>query len=562
MKKVSLLIPFVIGVFIVNAQNVGIGTTTPAGKLHIKGAANISQLTIDANATQTNTNPLIKIRRSDGTALMWIHSDDSTNTFIGHNTGRVNNITGGLNNTFLGSGAGQFNTVGTGNTAGGFRALYTNTLGFLNTAFGGEALSANTDGDENTAGGYYALRSNTIGNDNVAIGFSALSSNTTANQNTGIGTSALFFQSFDNGGEVWISANTAVGFQALYANQPTETFTGVSNTAIGYAALRNNTVGSHNTASGSSALLSNTLGFGNTASGYNALNANTSGYYNTASGFEALKQNTTAARNVAIGKDALYTQSFANGGSAWNSQNTAVGYEALRYNQPASASSGVNNTAVGTRSLYLNTTGASNTAIGVNALDNNVDGFANIAIGFGAGTAAGSLYNTISIGNYGWLNGFQNQAFIGNESTAWIGGWVNWSKYSDARIKNNIKEDVKGLDFIIRLRPVTYYSSIKAMKDITGNKETEDYPGKYDVEKVKNNGFLAQEVEKAAQESGYDFSGVHKPKNEHDLYSLSYADFVMPLVKGMQEQQAIIEEQNKKIELLLKEIQLIKDKLK
>jgi uncharacterized coiled-coil protein SlyX len=36
----------------------------------------------------------------------------------------------------------------------------------------------------------------------------------------------------------------------------------------------------------------------------------------------------------------------------------------------------------------------------------------------------------------------------------------------------------------------------------------------------------------------------------------------VPLVKAVQEQQKIIEEQNKKIDMLLKEIQKIKDKLK
>jgi len=55
-------------------------------------------------------------------------------------------------------------------------------------------------------------------------------------------------------------------------------------------------------------------------------------------------------------------------------------------------------------------------------------------------------------------------------------------------------------------------------------------------------GFLAQEVEKAAKESDYDFSGVHAPRNEHDLYSLTYAEFVVPLVKAVQEQQHQIDE--------------------
>ena len=47
-----------------------------------------------------------------------------------------------------------------------------------------------------------------------------------------------------------------------------------------------------------------------------------------------------------------------------------------------------------------------------------------------------------------------------------------------ARIKNKVTEDVKGLDFISRLRPVTYYLNNKAMTTITGNKETPDFPEK------------------------------------------------------------------------------------
>ncbi len=63
-------------------------------------------------------------------------------------------------------------------------------------------------------------------------------------------------------------------------------------------------------------------------------------------------------------------------------------------------------------------------------------------------------------------------------------------------------------------------------------------------------GFVAQDVEKAANEIGYDFSGVDKPKNSNDFYGLRYAEFVVPLVKGMQEQQQMIEElKNENIDL-------------
>src|SRR6185503_5942773 len=116
-----------------------------------------------------------------------------------------------------------------------------------------------------------------------------------------------------------------------------------------------------------------------------------------------------------------------------------------------------------------------------------------------------------------------------------------------ARVKTNVQEDVKGLDFITRLRPVTYYRDIRTQARLTGNEETKDFPGKYDIEKIKFSGFLAQEVESAAQASHYDFSGLTKPKQETELYTLSYESFVVPLVKAVQEQQGIIESQTLKI---------------
>ena len=54
-------------------------------------------------------------------------------------------------------------------------------------------------------------------------------------------------------------------------------------------------------------------------------------------------------------------------------------------------------------------------------------------------------------------------------------------------------------------------------------------------EKIVYTGFIAQEVEKVAEKMGFDFSGVYKPQSEHDTYGLSYADFVVPLLKSVQE---------------------------
>jgi hypothetical protein len=55
-------------------------------------------------------------------------------------------------------------------------------------------------------------------------------------------------------------------------------------------------------------------------------------------------------------------------------------------------------------------------------------------------------------------------------------------------------------------------------------------------------GFLAQEVETAAKKCDFEFSGVVKPQNDHSPYMLSYGEFVVPLVRAVQEQQAQIEQ--------------------
>ena len=60
-------------------------------------------------------------------------------------------------------------------------------------------------------------------------------------------------------------------------------------------------------------------------------------------------------------------------------------------------------------------------------------------------------------------------------------------------------------------------------------------------------------------ETNYDFSGVDKPKNEKDLYSLRYADFVAPLVKAIQEQQQMINDLQKQLHVLMKRVEQLKN---
>ena len=71
-------------------------------------------------------------------------------------------------------------------------------------------------------------------------------------------------------------------------------------------------------------------------------------------------------------------------------------------------------------------------------------------------------------------------------------------------------------------------------------------------ESVVMTGFVAQEVEKAAKDCGYNFDGVIRPQHDKDHYRIAYEEFVMPLVKAVQEQQKMIEDMKKEIEELKK----------
>ena len=62
-------------------------------------------------------------------------------------------------------------------------------------------------------------------------------------------------------------------------------------------------------------------------------------------------------------------------------------------------------------------------------------------------------------------------------------------------------------------------------------------------------------MEKIVQEETISFNGVEAPKNENDHYTIRYAEFVVPLVKAVQELSAKVESQQRKINLLLSQLE-------
>jgi trimeric autotransporter adhesin len=439
----------------------------------------------------------------------------------------------GLLNTFLGANAGAVLTTGRSNTGIGYNALINTTTGAENTATGTFAMFGNSTGSRNCAYGLNSLSGNTTGGDNTAIGANALNRNTAGYYNTAVGTQALY-------NNTTAYHNIAIGYNALFQNT-----TGTTNTAIGNYSLYRNQTGTGNIATGHFSVHSNTAGKDNTAYGHYSLNGNTIGFENVASGYKALFSNTNGFGNVGIGVQSLY-------------QNTI----------------GINNTAVGTyagHSTYY---------------------ILSACTFLGAQTWSGpDIKNSTAIGYEAYI-GASNEVRIGNTSVSSIGGQVNWTAFSDARYKKNIKEDVPGLEFIKQLRPVTYTVDVDALdnelqskrpqksnsikettselkgyenlspmtKDPNANvvqehaipaPSEEEIASKEESKNFIHTGFLAQEVEQAAKNINYQFSGVDAPKNNEDFYGLRYAEFVVPLIKAVQE----LNQQNEDLEKRIEELE-------
>jgi hypothetical protein len=405
--------------------------------------------------------------------------------------------------TYTGT-TGEWLTLGRGksgvqtNTALGVRALYTNTTGSYNTASGYKSLYYNTSGGYNTANGYGALFNNTTGNNNTANGYQSLISNTTG------------------------SYHTASGFRALYYNT-----TGGANTANGYLALYSNTTGSNITATGYESLYSNTTGINNQAYGFRSLRANNTGYHNNAFGVSSLYYNTGGYQNEAFGNGALYSITTGYG-------NIGIGHAA-----------GDNNNSNKSISIGYNAGGL---GCGHDA----------VYLGTEAHYSSNVYNNSAVIGWRGYVSGssqFRVSSYISS-----IGGWQNWTNVSDARVKKNVSiSNVPGLNFVLNLTPVTYQLDEEAHKrwhieNHFGGKKPENYDDSpYQIDDEIQVGFIAQDVEKTAEDLGYQFSGVDKPDNDKDLYGIRYSSFVVPLVKAVQEQQALIEKLLERIEALEKD---------
>src|SRR5437773_4704683 len=145
-----------------------------------------------------------------------------------------------------------------------------------------------------------------------------------------------------------------------------------------------------------------------TTEGCDALSSLTIGAGNTALGWRSLFLNSTGSFNTGVGGGAL----ALNNGSS----NTAVGVAALLLN-----TSGAQNTAIGTDSLVFNDTGSSNTGTGYFSLMNNTSGGSNTAAGWEALTANTTGSTNTAIGNQALQSNLSNSDHVAIGSMAGSG---------------------------------------------------------------------------------------------------------------------------------------------
>jgi hypothetical protein len=304
---------------------------------------------------------------------------------------------------------------------------------------------------------------------------------------------------------------------------------GLTTTSFGVGALTANS-GTNNTAFGTNALAANNTPGDNTAIGYNALAVNTlnagSGNLNTAVGSGSLAALNGGARNTAVGAGAL-----AGISTTASLDNVAVGHNALR-----GAGTIDQSVALGAGAL-LNSGGGStrSTAIGYNAGNAVTQSIENVFIGSNSQGFGGAARNQVVIGYNASANA-DNTVTLGNGAITFLRCAGALTALSDRRDKTDIVKLAEGIEFIKKLKPVSYTWNTRD-KSKVGSKAA---------------GFIAQDLLDLQQNSAIGDNLDLVTYNNPERLEARYGNLLPVIVKGIQEQQELIEALQKSNAELLK----------
>ncbi len=474
---------------------------------------------------------------------VWLNNEEiGTTEFMGtpytnaigkwqaHKNGVTSKGTGG--SIYVGDNAGENDDLNSNYNIGlGLEVLKSTTIGHNNLALGKRALRTNRDGYENIAMGIESLHNNISGNFNIGIGSLTLYGNTTGNKNIAIGDLSLHHNlSGDN--------NIAFGELALYKQA-----TGSNNIAIGKNALSNSTVSNRNIAIGQDALLQNETEMENIAIGYSALSKHNDGISNIAIGGNALSDHVSGVFNVAIGPGALDKNLTGDrnvaigvraGGDCLGARNVFIG----PFSGTHDVFENVDNKLIidnHTSSLpliygdFIEDLVTFNAKVGIGTQEPNaplhIKGGDDVSLGLGSGQIILGREenlnlaldnNEIQARNAGLASDLYLQSEGGNVR---VGGAIVHA--SDKRLKRDILNISYGLKEVLELRPTEYFWKERKQEH-------------------KSLGLIAQEVNEVIK------NVVTYDENE-DRYGVSYTELIPVLIKALQEQQHIIDNQNNTI---------------
>ncbi len=303
--------------------------------------------------------------------------------------------------------------------------------------------------------------------------------------------------------------------------------TGGSNTVMGYLCLEQYNKQDRNSAIGRASLKFNSTGFHNTACGVSALYGRKSssdrgkGCNNFAMGYQAGSNYTTGNYNSFLGYDAGYANKSAN-------YNVAAGAHALQWNKM-----GNDNVAIGCNTLLGigedKGEVEKNTAVGFNSLKKSNNTKCNTAVG--SETEISSCDRATAIG-YKAIAKENDAIQLGNENTTvYCDNGYHYT--SDLRDKTDVRDTTLGLNYLLKLRPVDFKWRHRGRS--------------YSAKQLKNapfhHGFIAQEIAALPE----DFGGHQKPSKMGgmDQHSMNHSEFIAVIVKAVQEQQEILQDQQK-----------------
>jgi hypothetical protein len=486
--------------FAAAAQNVGIGTSSPANKFHVIGSMLVNEPTIGTN---TSPSPAQTITLINATTVTFPSSDS---------TGYIYDP-GGPSGNYIGNLTGYALVLGAANV--GFELIISD----IDLNIGDSLIIMESSGSTNppflaVGNGYNTTQTLTI---NSAAFYLVFKSN--ADANTGRGFSLQFRRLYRDAGSpsgIKGSAGNAMYYDAKWSafrtgimnNAPLGPYSfasGITNTAIGQAAVA---MGSNNIANGGYAIA---LGGSNTASAQGAIAMGTSttasGYSSMATGFNTVASNS-------------YTFASGSGATATNQNSVSMGY--------GTVSGGIASVALGYNTVA---NGAAAVALGYNSYA------ANYATAMGVQTTA-SGSNSTAMGNYVSTAGYSGAFIIGDNSTTsvlnaagvnsfrarFVGGYalftglgpsvgvvVNpggnaWSAISDVRLKENF----------LPVNGESVLKSIAAMPQYTWNYKQQD------PRTFRHYGPMAQDFYKAFGKDGLGTIGCDTLINQHDFLGVSF----------------------------------------